>query len=209
MKAIIFDFDGVILDSVNVKTLAFEKIYAPYGKLVQDKVKAHHLLNGGISRFEKFKYYHKFFLGIKIDDNQLKSLTDKFSELVFTEVCNSNYIKGSLNFIKSVSKSHLTFICTGTPQNEIESILKFKSLFNFFNGIYGSPTSKTTIISQIVDKYKLSHNEIIFIGDAMTDYNAAFNTNIKFIGVKNPETNFPAKTILVDDLMEINKYLIP
>ena len=207
MKAIIFDFDGVILDSVNVKTSAFEMIYAPYGKEIQEKVKKHHLLNGGISRFEKFKYYHEFFLGIKIDDAELKCLTEKFSELVFNKVCNSNYIKGALSFLKSVSESHLTFICTGTPQDEIESILNFKSLNKYFDNIYGSPTSKESIINEIIVNYKLLNQEILFVGDAMTDYNAASKTNIKFIGVKNPETIFPENTLIVDDLLQIENYL--
>jgi len=205
MKAIIFDFDGVILDSVNVKTLAFVELYSTYGEKIQQQVKSYHLLNGGISRFEKFKYYHKNFLNIDITDSELKSLADQFSSLVFEKVCNSKYIKGSLSFLKTVSKTHLTFICTGTPQTEIESILKFKSLDAFFNDVYGSPISKVTIINQIIDKYKLSSDEIIFIGDAMTDYKAAHETNVKFIGVENSETNFPTNTILVDDLMDINK----
>ena len=207
MKAIIFDFDGVILDSVNVKTSAFESLYASYGKNIQQKVRNHHLQNGGISRFEKFKYYHEFFLGIKIDDAELKCLTEKFSKLVFNKVCNSNFIDGAFEFLKSVSKSYLTFICTGTPQSEIELILQKKSLNQFFNDIYGSPKSKESIINEIISKYNLSNQEIIFIGDAMTDYNAALRTNVKFIGVNNPDTIFPDDTILVDDLREINSFL--
>jgi beta-phosphoglucomutase-like phosphatase (HAD superfamily) len=35
IKAIIFDFDGVILNSVNIKTLAFEEMYSKYGNLVR------------------------------------------------------------------------------------------------------------------------------------------------------------------------------
>ena len=122
MKAIIFDFDGVILDAVNVKAYAFESLYASYGKNIQQTVRNHHLQNGGISRFEKFKHYHKLFLGKNIDNKQLDNLADKFSKLVFNEVCNSNFIDGAFEFLKSVSKSYLTFICTGTPQSEIELI---------------------------------------------------------------------------------------
>ena len=62
MKAIIFDFDGVILDSVDVKTKAFKQMYSIYGDDVMRKVVDYHLLNGGISRYEKFKYFHENFL---------------------------------------------------------------------------------------------------------------------------------------------------
>ena len=61
IKGIIFDFDGVIVESVNIKTIAFKKIYKKYGNEIVNKVVDHHLSNGGMSRFEKFNYYHKNF----------------------------------------------------------------------------------------------------------------------------------------------------
>ena len=207
MKAIIFDFDGVILDSVNVKTLAFQELYSEYGLEVQRKVKNYHLLNGGISRFEKFKYFHKNFLGIDITESELNSLGDQFSNLVFDKVCSSKNIKGSLEFIEFASKNYLTFICTGTPQNEIESILEHIGIKKYFDKVYGSPKTKTTIVNNIILDYNLLNSELLFIGDAMTDYKAALDTNINFIGVKNEETVFPKNTILVQDLNDIKKYL--
>ena len=63
VKAIIFDFDGVILESLEIKTNAFKKLYKSYGTDIVDKVAIHHLENGGVSRYEKFKIYHNQFLG--------------------------------------------------------------------------------------------------------------------------------------------------
>jgi len=64
IKAIIFDFDGVIVESVQVKTDAFAEIYNPFGKEIVQKVVKHHKANGGISRFEKFELYHRNFLAL-------------------------------------------------------------------------------------------------------------------------------------------------
>ena len=62
MKAIIFDFDGVILDSMGIKSEASAKIYEPYGDEIVKKVMEHHEANGEMSRYKKFEYYHKNFL---------------------------------------------------------------------------------------------------------------------------------------------------
>ena len=70
IKVIIFDFDGVLVESVNIKTEAFAEIYRPYGKLIERKVVNHHLANGGVSRYEKFVLYHNKFLGLKICEKQ-------------------------------------------------------------------------------------------------------------------------------------------
>ena len=205
MKAIIFDFDGVILDSVKVKTLAFADIYKEYGAKVQEKVVEYHLENGGISRFEKFKYFHKNFLNIEISNEELTNLGNKFSSIVFEKVCSSKYIEGASEFLEYVNKKYLKFICTGTPYNEIIKILKFKKIEYYFDDVYGSPMTKNKIIREIIKKYSLRNDEIIFIGDAMTDYNAAKSNNINFVGVKNDETVFPQNTLTVKNLTEIIK----
>ncbi len=65
-KGIIFDFDGVIVESLHIKSNAFKQIYMPYGEEIANQVVKHHEANGGISRFNKFKYYHKVFLNKNI-----------------------------------------------------------------------------------------------------------------------------------------------
>ena len=54
-KLFIFDFDGVIVDSVDIKTEAFGEIYSNYGSSITEKVKNYHIENGGLSRYEKIR----------------------------------------------------------------------------------------------------------------------------------------------------------
>ena len=61
-KAVIFDFDGVLVESVDVKTNAFKKLFEKEPEEVVEKIIEYHLKNGGISRFEKFRYYYRHFL---------------------------------------------------------------------------------------------------------------------------------------------------
>ena len=59
---LVFDFDGVLADSVNIKANAFAELYSPYGSEIVERVVTHHLANGGMSRFDKFNYYHNVYL---------------------------------------------------------------------------------------------------------------------------------------------------
>ena len=77
IKNIIFDFDGVILDSVSCKTDAFYELYLPYGKTIAEKVKNYHIKNNGTSRFEKFKYWHKEYFNEIISDKKITELSNK------------------------------------------------------------------------------------------------------------------------------------
>ncbi len=201
-KAIIFDFDGVICDSVNVKTIAFACMYEKYGSEVVQNVVQYHKEHGGISRYEKFKYYHKNYLGIDLTEEQVRSMGEEFSELTMQKVIEARYIENAQEFLTRHSKNYLQFICTGTPDSEIHVILKRKNIFRFFEGVYGSPQSKVEIISEILKRYHLKNTEVIFFGDAMTDFNAAKRTGVDFIGILSDEITFPSSTITIKDFKD-------
>ena len=132
LKTFIFDFDGVILDSLSCKTDAFFQMYTPYGKEIALKVKEHHIQNGGMSRFEKFKYWHENYLNKEITDQEIKNLSDEFSKIVSDKVVRSKQIKGSFEFIRNHSKDYNFFIISGTPDQEIKKITKELKINKYF-----------------------------------------------------------------------------
>ena len=81
-KILIYDFDGVICDSVHIKTEAFVELYASYDIEIQQAVKDHHLKHGGISRFEKFNYFESELLGNTITEKRIEELAQSFTLLV-------------------------------------------------------------------------------------------------------------------------------
>jgi HAD superfamily hydrolase (TIGR01549 family) len=182
IKAIIFDYDGVISESVDIKTKAFAELYKPYGEDVVNKVVKHHLHNGGISRFEKFKIYHKEFLGIELTSQDLLILTDRFSQMVVDEVVKSPFVKGAIEFVSSNYKKYDLFISTGTPQTEIIEILRKNNILQYFIEVYGSPTLKPEHIRIILSKFNYLKSNVVFIGDAITDKLAANECDVHFIG---------------------------
>ena len=128
IKGVIFDFDGVICESVGIKTDGFAMLYKPYGKDVVDKVIKHHLVNGGVSRFEKLRFYHKNILGIDINNKELNNLVIKFSEFVVEKVIEAPFVKGAYEFLLESRHKYKMYISTGTPQCEIEIITKEKKI---------------------------------------------------------------------------------
>ncbi len=85
-KLIIFDFDGVIADSVEIKTEAFADLYRPYGESIVTEVVNYHRAHGGMSRFEKFEHYHRVLIKQPINDTILTELGVEFSRLVLEKV---------------------------------------------------------------------------------------------------------------------------
>jgi phosphoglycolate phosphatase-like HAD superfamily hydrolase len=191
-ESIFFDFDGVILDSVGVKTESYAEMYKEYGPEIQSKVIEYHMANGGISRYVKFKYWHEHYLGISIDEQKVLDLSNEFSELVVKKVIDSPFISGALETLKYLKmKKTNTYIVTGTPDDEMNFILKSRGLHSYFTEVHGSPRIKEDILAEILSRRKLDPSVCLFVGDAMTDYEAAQSVNMEFLGIVKDKQSSP------------------
>ena len=187
IKNIFFDFDGVIAESVSAKTDAFREMYAPYGKVIANEVVEYHINHGGVSRFEKFKYWEKKFFNKDISEDRVDELAKQFSNLVLNKVIVSDEVPGVNAFIKKYSKELNFWIITGTPTSEIEIVVDKRGLINYFLGIHGSPKNKRFWTEYLLKKHHLKREETLFIGDATTDLDAATFSNLHFALRENEE----------------------
>ena len=207
IKAIIFDYDGVIAESVNVKTETFPKMYKPYGNEIVVKVMKHHEANGGMSRFEKFKIYHKDFLEQEINSLKVAELAKQFSDIVLQKVADSPYVEGAYNFISSNYQKYNFYISTGTPTDEIEIILEKNDIRKYFKNVYGSPERKNIHVKKILKKYNLSKKEVVFVGDALTDRDAARDNGIEFIARYTTAEEIKKEKYLINNFSQLENIL--
>tara|TARA_B100000315_G_C14489017_1_gene546642 strand:- start:210 stop:872 length:663 start_codon:yes stop_codon:yes gene_type:complete len=208
IKAIIFDFDGVITESVGVKTEGFAKLYEPYGKTVVNQVLKNHYANGGVSRYDKFRFYHRKFLGSDMSDDELKNLSRKFSEFVVDRIVKAPYVRGAHEFLKSNQRNYDLFISTGTPQDEIELITKSKGIDSFFKTIYGSSQNKSVYIEKIITTNYYKTDQVVFVGDSIHDKIAAEKNKLTIIARLN-ENNSPllSERYMIIDLKQLDAAL--
>jgi|TARA_Y100000310_G_C20562330_1_gene753674 phosphoglycolate phosphatase-like HAD superfamily hydrolase len=181
LKGIIFDFDGVIAESVQVKIDAFAMLYNQYGPEIVKKVVEHHETNGGMSRFEKIKFYHESFLNKTIPEKEITDLANQFSDFVVEKIIAAPFVPGALEYIQKSYEQVKLFISTGTPTEEMQRILEKKNIAHYFTAVFGSPEKKTVHVNNIISKYKLSPDEMLFIGDSNSDMDAAFFHSVPFV----------------------------
>ncbi len=183
---IFWDFDGVIKDSVNIKTEAFREIFSAYGqsKVVQ-KICVHHELNSGVSRFKKIPYYLEL-VGQPTDQDNVNKFCDIFANKVVDLVVNSEWVPGVIEYIRNNYTNKFFFLVTATPQEEINNILKELSINHFFNKVHGYPDLKESVIQNFINKNNYEEHQILMIGDSMSDYKAAKNNSISFLLRRTP-----------------------
>ena len=196
-QAFFFDFDGVLADSVEVKTRAFAKLFERYGPDVEAKVVEHHRNNGGMTRIDKFYHYYQEFLGKPLDKAELQRLCNDFSRLVVDEVVSAPEIPGAENFLKKWHNSVKCFMVSATPDDEIKEIVKRRGIDIYFHEILGSSCSKSDNVNYLLNKYGLAPAQCLFFGDAESDYRAAAASGVNFIGIL-PNENAPLLQIAPD-----------
>ena len=179
-KTIFWDFDGVIKDSVSVKSDAFEELFLPFGSDVAKKIRMHHEDNGGMSRYDKLPIYLNL-AGEKNSTDSISKYEKQFSKLVMNRVINSPWVEGVLEYIKTNYKAQKFFLITATPQKEIEEILKKLEISKYFKKVIGSPTNKKDAIKVILSNENINLDDSIMIGDSCSDYEAAKENNVFFV----------------------------
>lgn len=185
IKNIIFDFDGVILDSMPIRTEGFKKIFENYDNKKVEELISFHLINGGLSRFVKIKYFFEELLETSISEEEINFFADKYSKIMKEKLINEKYlIRETVDFIKNNNNIKM-FIASGSEEKELRLINESLQLSKYFLGIFGSPKNKIDIVKSIIQDNKLNKNETILIGDSINDYDAAIKNDIRFFGYNN------------------------
>ena len=186
LRAIVFDFDGVILESAEVKTEAFVELYAAHGPQVVAAVRAHHLANLGISRFKKFEWIAANVLGQPLTEDGKAALGERFTELALAKVLAAPMVPGAERALAELAPRMPLFVASGTPQGELDLIVDRRGLRGSFREVWGTPAEKPAIVQDLLARHALAPAEVLFIGDGLSDHKAAVATGLHFLARTTP-----------------------
>lgn len=205
---IVFDFDGTLCDSADVKTKAFRLLYLDEeGPEFADRVREYHLEHAGISRYDKIRYVEETMLGRPPSDVRIEEVADRFGAIVEEQVIASPLFFGVVDFLEHQRGSAVLAIASATPTAELRRIVAAKGIAGYFAAVEGSPRSKGEILVSYVDRFDMDPDRIVMIGDQPSDLQAAEDAGSAFIGVGSSteweaEPGFPIVATLaeIDDV---------
>jgi phosphoglycolate phosphatase-like HAD superfamily hydrolase len=181
LRALILDFDGVLVESNAIKTLAFEAVFSRFPDHTAHMMAYHHA-HVSDSRYAKFRYFVTERLGRPADDPLVEELAAALSLEVRDQITRCPEVRGAADFLRAVSSRVPVYLASVTPQAELDGILAGRAWTRFFARVYGCPPwTKVTALADIVSVAG-GADGIVFIGDSAGDQRASEAAGVEFLG---------------------------
>ena len=201
LDAVLFDFDGVVLESADLKTEAFRLLFADHPDHLE-AILALHQRHAGLSRLVKFEMIHRDILGRPLPAAERDDLARRFAELVVEQVLACPMVAGAETVLRTLAPRLPLAVVSGTPETELREIVARRGLTPYFRGVHGSPRGKTGIIADLLARHGWRPERVVMVGDAIADHEAAAAHGLAFVGrvPAGRPSPFPAGTRLVADM---------
>lgn len=186
--SILWDFDGVILDSNSIRDSGFIEALKEYPSEEVEQLMEFHRQNGGLSRYVKFRFFFEQVRGEVVTDEQIQALAVRFSECIREKLFNpERLILDALEYIRQNYKKQHMHIVSGSDQAELREVCGKLGIDMYFRSIHGSPAPKNDLVKNILELNGYKQSETVLIGDSVNDYHAAKLNGIQFWGCNNKE----------------------
>jgi phosphoglycolate phosphatase-like HAD superfamily hydrolase len=184
--ALLWDFDGVLLDSMSVRGEAFRFVLQHYTSSEVDTLLVWHQANGGLSRYVKFRYFMSEILDVEIDEAVVLNWADQFSIYCRDRLSDrSKLILPTNSLVQRLQGRIPMHIVSGSDGKELKELCNELGIADRFVTIEGSPTPKTDLVAGILNVYKYKPASAWLVGDAINDKTAAEANGLNFLGFRN------------------------
>ncbi|WP_104682185.1 HAD family hydrolase [Helicobacter felis] len=189
LKVVVWDFDGVIFDSMHLKAEGFKTLFRRHTGADDNALKTfdtYHALNGGVSRFEKIAYFYAEILKQPIEEAKIEALVAEFGQIIAKDLFSRSHLNSEvLDFIKAHHTKYIFHIASAALHHELQILCEFLGLLPYFKSIEGSPPAKAKVLANLKANYGYASTEMVLIGDSKNDYQSARANQIPFLGYKN------------------------
>ena len=179
---LVFDCDGVILDSAGIKVDAFNAVGSHFVPEIGEWLVRAHKGSPGLSRHLLFERLYRVWFGREITESERQQLNAIFRAFCRERMLAVRPIPGALETVRKWRSLLPVYVCSGTPHEDLLALFNERKLTELFTGVFGSPPIKNRLLANIVRKAHVLPEETLMIGDSITDLEAARMVGTQFYG---------------------------
>jgi len=200
----ILDFDGVVLESVALREQALADAFADNGFVDRQRVIALHRSYPGVHRAERIERIYRELSGSAPSNTQIKKTVEAFGSHCAQRLICCPIVSGLDHWLAD-NAAWPKYIVTAAPPDETEKIMDSRGLRFHFKAIFGAPDRKPDLLRRILEREKIQGKNAVFIGDRISDWQAACDASVTFwarvpSGQSHP---FPPQVPIFDDFYSL------
>lgn len=179
IKAVIFDFDGTVANTMPFLTELAIKLMTENYNISKDTAHKKYLETTGLS-FEA-----QIEVTFPQHPNNQKVVTT-FESIKQKEIYSHSVFPDAIPTLKYFKNKKIrTFVCSSTKQEIISSYIKLNKFEYLLDGFFGYKPDfvKSEQIDYVLQHYNLQPKDVLFVGDSLKDFDFAKDKKINFIGI--------------------------
>ncbi len=183
IKVFVFDFDGIILESVPIKDQAIYHLFENIKQTERELVLDLHRQNPGINRRDRIRMLLTQGLGQKeVSPDLLNGLLMRFTSLVSDGLMECPEVPGVRKFLDEICQQKPCYVVSAAPRDEVRAVAEARGFSEYFLDILSTPPAKAEHLKKIIKQEMVQPESVLFIGDKISDYNAAKKAGTVFLG---------------------------
>jgi len=186
-KVIVFDFDGTLVQSNELK-------YNAYFQILKDNEYTREVIRKVLetsfesSRFEILEEIANIIYANERAEHiseQVMRLSQYYNEIVLEGAKKCPEMPGANKILDILSASYSLFLSSTTPEVELKKIIQYRGWEKYFKNIYGYPHTKIETLRTIIETERVCYDDILVVGDGVSDRLSAEKYGISFFQVNS------------------------
>lgn len=177
---VVFDFDGTLVQSADVKRLAFFKIFpGEYASAVSAVLERDP--EGSRTRVIPAMIVEAKKNGLPTGALRVDDLIEAYAGRVAAGVAEAPEVPGATEALKLVSEQANVYVASTTPHSELLRHLERRDWTKWVREAYGFPAKKPDVVKSLLDRHHCPPPRLLVVGDGETDEVAARSNKCAFL----------------------------
>jgi phosphoglycolate phosphatase len=209
IRAVVFDFDGVLVDSNEVKRQAFFEVFRDYDGSAEVVVSL--LASDGV--IDRYDVIQGVLSQLEVDlpprAQVARKLAEEYNAICEHHAATCAEIEGAATALATLAAEYQLFVNSATPEQPLRRIVAGRSWDRFFRGVFGRPSTKTENLRRALSASSTTPQDLLFVGDSRSDMLAAREVGCQFVGVRDDEDVFRQHGVPVVEDLTVLPELVP
>ena len=187
IRAIVFDFDGTLVDSNHVKRLAYDVAFAHIpdaNRYIPTALRKYPDRDRRFIIDHIVQLLHANRRVRRGDVDHLRALAlRRYARYCRSAVAAADDFPGVEATLRVLARTYRIAINSGTPQGQLVNLIRARSWGKYCEVVLGAPVTKSQNLERIARQLSLEARQMVFLGDSAVDAKAAAAFGCTFLHV--------------------------